>query len=415
MKRLAFRILVAVVTFLFGLGVAQVNLTPPRRATMGSTVDLSVMPSAAAIGEIPVSNLLEKVGDLPAAVGDNARVRVQFVSKEIGWLSIDRVLWGTSDGGKSWDRLFTAPDLGANKESLIGRFQFQNEDAGWMIASFKLYRTADRGMTWSLVPTPVSADLGHGPAAGVSDLAVLEDGRHAWLVVDGYRPQSAGENRYGEYHQQYSSADGKKILASRIYYTEDAGRNWSYRPLSTRTSKVLRIEALDRHHAWASGLSGMFYFQQGRWIPAANDAADPRNFGLVNSLSVSVSAPSEAPDRIFFVDSRVGWLANRNGYLGKTLDGGRTWTDVTRELGGKGIDRGPGPALDGMKVQFSDRYYGWAIDGDGNLVATYDGGVSWQVVDETEPWLDIFLDGHSGWVVSRRGVFRFYIESQCGC
>lgn len=415
MKRLAVRILVALVTFFFGLGAAQINVNPPKRATLGASVDLSIMPSAAAVGEMPVSNQLEKMGDLPAAIGDRSRVRVQFVSEEVGWLSIDKELWGTIDGGKTWERLFTAPDLGADKESLIGRFQFQNEDAGWMIASFKLYRTSDRGKTWTQVPTPASSDLGVGRSAGVSEVAVLNDGRHAWVVVDGYRSLLKGENRYGEYHQQYSTADGKKVLASRIYYTEDGGRSWSHQPLSSRAGKVFRIDALDRQHAWASSLEGMFYFQQGRWMPLANDTADPRNFGLVNSLSVSVSAPSEAPDRILFVDSRVGWLANRNGYLGKSLDGGRTWTDVTRELGGEGIDRGPGPSLDGMKVQFYDRSYGWAIDGDGKLVTSFDGGVSWRVIDETEPWLDIMLYRENGWAVSRRGVFRFYVEAQCGC
>jgi photosystem II stability/assembly factor-like uncharacterized protein len=125
---------------------------------------------------------------------------------------------------------------------------------------------------------------------------------------------------------------------------------------------------------------------------------------LVNSLDVAIGAPTDYPTSVYFVNAQVGWIVNSNGYVGKSVDGGRTWSDISRELDSTkdlSIRRW------NMQVYFSDPATGWAIDGEGRLLQTEDGGVDWRIVDDKNRFSAFyFLDGQHGWAVTNYDLFR---------
>jgi photosystem II stability/assembly factor-like uncharacterized protein len=89
---------------------------------------------------------------------------------------------------------------------------------------------------------------------------------------------------------------------------------------------------------------------------------------------------------IRFVDDQHGW-AVVNGKLLASSDGGLSWQPV---------DTGSTSA---EAVDFLDRERGWVLSGDG-LRATSDGGSTWELVNDREFITLVFIDPERGWGIS---------------
>ncbi len=99
---------------------------------------------------------------------------------------------------------------------------------------------------------------------------------------------------------------------------------------------------------------------------------------------------------IFFTDAKHGWAVGVEGTILATGDGGRSWqaqtSDTTAPL---------------RAVHFTDATHGWAVGVEGTILATGDGGHSWQAqISGTTTWLDsvYFADTNHGWVVGDEGT-----------
>lgn len=116
-----------------------------------------------------------------------------------------------------------------------------------------------------------------------------------------------------------------------------------------------------------------------------------------------VELPTDASfDGIWFTDSLNGWIAGgsyqiNGGIVGRTRDGGRTWTFRSGLL--------PSPAgtqFSLHRLQFRDTLHGVAACDAGVVLVTDDGGVSWRDVHHGRSMGDglfdvQFIDGSRGW------------------
>ena len=116
-----------------------------------------------------------------------------------------------------------------------------------------------------------------------------------------------------------------------------------------------------------------------------------------------VQLPTDARfNGVWFVDSQNGWMTGgargvRGGLLGRTRDGGRTWSIRSQVVPGAGESYLGG-------VQFRDSLHGCALDGEGQVLLTSDGGENWRAVRTGRSSTDamshiVMLDERRGWAV----------------
>ncbi|HSC40527.1 MAG TPA: hypothetical protein VLD19_21740, partial [Chitinophagaceae bacterium] len=71
------------------------------------------------------------------AAGNNI---IQFTDKMHGWFSQTKTLYGTGDGGVTWQAKFSG--------SYISDVQFLDSQTGYVASSNEIYKTTDGGQTW---------------------------------------------------------------------------------------------------------------------------------------------------------------------------------------------------------------------------------------------------------------------------
>jgi len=94
---------------------------------------------------------------------------------------------------------------------------------------------------------------------------------------------------------------------------------------------------------------------------------------------------------VTFTDSSHGWAVGEAGTILATSDGGATWN---------GQSSGTNARL--WAVAFTDPSHGWAVGGDGIILATTDGGTTWtkQSSGTNEDLYSVtFTDSSHGWAV----------------
>ncbi len=125
-------------------------------------------------------------------------------------------------------------------------------------------------------------------------------------------------------------------------------------------------------------------------------AVGDRGHVLVSSDEGVTWVQSPAPTRamltgVSFADEFHGWAVGHDGVIIATLDGGRTWN---RQDGGTDLDT---VFLD---VYFLDANRGFAVGAYGRFVATNDGGRTWsdRKVDAADLHLNRIMSGPGGWL-----------------
>lgn len=141
-------------------------------------------------------------------------------------------------------------------------------------------------------------------------------------------------------------------------------------------------------------------------LPGCGEAAPPRSQWQVLDLGLDV----EFHDA-FFHDDHHGWIVGGShrfdgGVLGRTEDGGATW-DFQKGLLGKGQTM----SLQIRRITFVDEDTGFLVGDGGAILATYDGGDSWERVHwgtrSYHALRDLqFVDDGTGWAVGRLGVLK---------
>ncbi len=320
----------------------------------------------------------------------------------------------SKDGGTTFQPVFVgASDQSCYSSSAIAGYDFVSADLGYILrAGGAVLKTTDGGATLSNVST----------VSGGSDIAFVSD-THGF-VVDGIG----------------------------VYETTDGAATWH--PLAMTAAS--RIEALDDTHLIAWGPGAMIRSDDGgvTWKsllttdnPAAISAADPQHLAYVvggrlavssdggttfNQVSVgngdALAVAYVTPSRLVVVGSAgVSYVSN---------DGGATFTrtssqpvagqintllpsaggpvgtaqgSIVRLIGGQWQTRSLINGAPVISADFSSANNGYALQSDGTLVQTKDGGTSWSSVDSgtpSSPRVVLTPDASSALLFGRFGVYR---------
>ncbi len=323
--------------------------------------------------------LLLAVLAAPATAGeprhfeDAALNAVQFVDRNEGWAVGDEgVVWHTIDGGRTWERQATGI------HGSLRALHFLNPYSGWIAGREELpgggsagvlLTTQDGGLEWRRVQAGalpglhwvhfLDAKLGYlagdGTEAAPSGVHVTLDGGLTWKPVPGPR----GASWMGGACAVDKGGNCKVALAGAW------NRMATVRPERINTENVDQLggRALCGMHFFgergvAVGQGGLVLLGQdhgaARWgfaeLPIADDARVSWDFHAVHGVGQRL------------------WIVGRPGSVVlHSRDGGEHWeVQMTRQ---------PLP-LNG--VFFVDEQRGWAVGELGTILATVDGGKSWQ-------------------------------------
>jgi photosystem II stability/assembly factor-like uncharacterized protein len=103
-------------------------------------------------------------------------------------------------------------------------------------------------------------------------------------------------------------------------------------------------------------------------------------------------------NKIFFINSKIGWAVGEEGAIIKTIDSGNTWNSQKSSITDKLTS-----------VYFSDSLYGWVCGASGKILNTSDGGNNWNLQNSnTSNQLNciFFTDRLTGWAVGDTGVIK---------
>ncbi|GAP38026.1 YCF48-related protein [Piscinibacter sakaiensis] len=235
---------------------------------------------------------------------------------------------GSVDGGRTWtDRSARAPFNYARRHVQFGGGGVGwavSDDAGPRLPSF--HRTTDHGQTWQ-------EDL--LPPAGSSAVAVQTRGLVSFIgPAEGWAYRSGGG-------------------FSALWKTEDGGLSWRHLGSGPAASGAAAVSM-----AFATPRVGAMTLDDG--------SAWRTQDGGVTWQASAAATPGSGSD-VLLVDERLGFLVGRA--LRRTEDGGATWTTVLSSA----------PAVDPsfVDIAFADARTGWIAQRDGSVLATRDGGRSW--------------------------------------
>lgn len=320
-------------------------------------------------------------------------------------------LYSSSDSGKTWVKM-QPPRSG----ELEGRPVFFTPDKGWL----GQYKTYDGGKSWKE----------KAPSGNI----FFADSLKAWAVKDTllYFTSDGGENWnltfQGEQYITFSAVSffNEKTgwistFRGTIYKTQDGGKSWE--KVNRGCNKGLEdIDFVDKDNGWAVGSSGtILHTTDGgvNWIEQNSGVKTllnnvqfrNKNLGWVTGYSLVLKTKDggntwskyDIPDYHWiqdmqFMDDNVGWMVSGDGFIIKTTDGGISWNLVLSN-----------PAVFYSSVSFTDSLNGW-VSGSGTLLHTIDGGKTWQE-SRTQYMGSMhkvrFIDKDHGWITEADDV-EFY-------
>lgn len=333
------------------------------------------------------SAFVERLGNAPDV--DVVR-RIQFIDEHRGWVSDRQRIWRTTDGGKSWHLIYESP------ADSIWEMQFVTASKGWIDVLGKMYSSADGGETWVPYKQPISPY----PDGDLATFHFVGDGSAGWVIGGIYRTiLSTDKTGPPPRYARPGFEDQGRVGV--IFFTGDCGKTWQRQFLTSSWGYLWNIFAGDTKHAWVTGIPGEFYFEQGRWRRIGHGGTDQYGDFHVKALNLALGGPNEEPSCIFFLNQYEGWICNFNGYLAKSVDGGRTWEDLFV------FDKESQTRSYFCDIYFNNSNDGWALSHQGDLYRTSDGGRHWSKVNTgIKAAAMFFIRPDYGFIIARNGLFR---------
>ncbi len=327
------------------------------------------------ISAIPVLLLAASFLGAPARAGelrnfeDAALHAVQFVDKAEGWaVGDDGVVWHTIDAGKVWER------VPSGVRGSLRSVCFLNPYFGWIAgreeladggSSGVLLCTQDGGVTWKRVLANVLpglnavrfADektgylLGDGSDQYPSGLFVTTDGGHSWQPVPGPRVPSWLAGDFG---------DGKGGALAGAWNRLGTVRNGKAFTVDMDSLGGRNLNGVQLH-----GKTGVAV-GQGGLVLTTEVGGSSWNFA---ELGLAKNVAYDWDFRAVHGVGKQYWVVGRPGSVVlHSGDAGAHW-EVQHT----------GQPLPLDSVYFADEQHGWAVGELGSVLATADGGKSWQV------------------------------------
>lgn len=320
--------------------------------------------------------------------------RIQFIDESHGWASDERRIWQTVDEGKSWELIYESAS------DPIWQMQFTSSSKGWILVRGKMYSTVNAGQTW----TPFNQPIRPYPEGDLANFRFADDGRTGWVIGGIYRgilpsDETGPPTRYGR-----PGFEGQGLIGA-LFITRDSGKTWQKQLVTSRWGYLWNLFVLDVSHLWATGIPGEFYLDSGRWKEMDHRGEDEYGEAGVKALNLAPGGPDEEPSCLFFLNQDQGWVSNFNGYIARSLDGGRTWADLFK------FDDGSQILSYFRGLYFSDSMEGCALSQRGDLYRSTDGGSHWSKLNTgVKATALFFLRPNYGFIIAKEGLFRLRIR-----
>ena len=341
-----------------------------------------------------------------------------FASPDAAWATTSKGgLLRTTNGGQSWRYVTSKPWY-------LASLAFATETDGWAVGvNGSMVRTDATGQHWQTIRAEASEqlwdlvfpDAATGWAIGFESTALrTTDGGETWVTASPRRPEKfLGVESAGGHAWAVGTAGS-------IFASDDAGAHWSAQDSGT-SDDLSAVAFGDADHGWAAGASGTILRTVdggAEWTPCESGT-----FSAINDVSIvdeqtawfvaggtatttndggasfrSVTLPETWFSLIDFVDAEHGWVADGQGRLYRTSDGGDSWDNYSF-----GATR-----IFFKAIQFSSATDGWAFDAHG--WTTTDGGQTWTPAAEgwdatlAQPVQAVDFDGDAGWAVGYGGT-----------
>ena len=340
---------------------------------------------------------------------------VHFIDARQGWAVGDQgVILKTTDGGQRWDAV---ADVDRSIEDW-------NHAAGQLSLREKLRGVKDRrvqeGVATSKSPSPkVTCQLNsvyflnesYGWAAGGYAVPLLDrtrsvilktvDGGVHWRVLTNPMPAHIKHIEFSDHNTGWAIGDSSSSFGSGIFFTHDGGQTWQDQPLADRQQR----------HDWVAAT------RQGQRLVGVSSMGQLK-FSLGNKVDNGGVLASRAQhfQDIVMTDPANGWAVGSLGAIFQTRDQGLSWQAPTEIQNGGlrleevdfltvattrtkvwaagkpggclvSVDRQSGaiqihqtPITSAVhRITFADESHGWAVGDLGIIIATTDGGQTWQI------------------------------------
>ncbi len=273
-----------------------------------------------------------------------------FVDRDKGWALADLVageprinVVKTTDGGNTWQILWTFV-----REVDLEGIWMTSDSNGVVSAANRYFRTTNGGRTWGRQRTPyemskMSFAGGHGFAIGMPPVKHGTEGPTLLRTTNGGGNWAAVVDQPATVADYCFSTEERGWIAdgAGLSVTTDGGGTW------TQKKPAEGLTAVACHggrYAWGAG--------GGKVLQTFDGGAHWFEHDLGTSAQVT---------HLVFVDGSIGWAYGERDFR-KTVDGGLHWTVLNTP---------PGPP------RFFDGESGWALDSNGDIHRTSNGGRSW--------------------------------------
>jgi photosystem II stability/assembly factor-like uncharacterized protein len=153
-----------------------------------------------------------------------------------------------------------------------------------------------------------------------------------------------------------------------ILHTEDGGKTWGVQ-FKDEDYILKAISFSDSQNGWAVGEYGYIYHTSNGGVSWKKEAG---SFGLSEETGDVVAEPFLF--NVVAIDSQTAWAVGIDGYVTRTVDGGKTWSPVKT-----------GAPKTHLFCVASDRKETILIGGRGVLLTSIDRGRSWRVPEFKPP------------------------------
>lgn len=283
-------------------------------------------------------------------------------------------LYKTDDGGSSWDLIYN------NSTVKFNHLVFKNSSVGVAVGRNGIYKTENSGSTWdyasSYYPDTTSAadvfdDVFY--ISGINGLHMKTENPIQW---DYSMRLGNSSNAFGQYNTRLISAGGYLYGVSNAYdfssrQTEyyiskikSDGTQYELKktsiPVTNSGSVISQLNFQSENSYWFLNSLPFRSVDKGNsWTPLYNSSQPALNYRFIRSK---------------FFDNNNG-IALSNNYIGdqykilKTTNAGTTW-DIIKQFEDNTFN---------SDAHFFDQNNGLVVNSKGEILKTYDGGVTWTV------------------------------------
>lgn len=312
---------------------------------------------------------------------------MDFIDANNGFVAGDDVqnnqygVFRTVDGGVTWQRVF---DNVSNDVIYLTPTVLIAE------SGTSMYRSTDNGTTWIQIASGIHTGIGDLEKVDDHTIVGVSTGGDIWRSADGgvtWSQQYVGEGDLpGSWSVEFRTPlDGYVAgVSNLIYETHDGGVTWTRMHRGLASGEWNGIAAFTETSVSLVGHHGYAQTTQNAGLSWDIQLIDPPTFGRDTSYSAVSTV------------GKLGVAVGHWGGLARTLDAGKTWTDLSGRLP---VD------YYANDVKMVDNLNGWVVGWDytpGNLHytrRTHDGGLTWQPADQVNiPGIAIDIVGSNVWI-----------------